>query len=557
VILVSAGGLVGQEFRLPSHPDRGWPPGPAAVNGIAASSIGGGQRLIRFNGRALDGSGQPVTEVAGVTFAIYGEQSGGAALWQETQNVTTDATGRFSALLGASSAAGVPVELFSSGEARWLGVLTHAPGAAEQPRVLLVSVPYALSAADSEMLGGKPASAYMTVNPGGCVEAAPAPLTQAELTQAEPIPAIAAPGAVAGRMPVFTDTSGDMGNSLLFQSGAYVGIGTTTPSFNFHVISQTDPAAITVEGYGLVGINFMGRRAEGTLAKPTALLAGDNIMAMQGRGYGTTGFSGGSRAYMKFFAAENWTDSNQGTYISLATTAKGSSTSAERLRITDAGNVGIGTATPGSPLTVAGAIQSTSGGFIFPDGSVMNSAASLAGSQPGGNLILAAGTGSGGAGNVEMQTAGTGAGTVIDRLLIAGQAKAMSGAVPTANLFSMHIAAGDAAGGRVKFTIVASDGSHYAMETGEIAYLASPQQFICGVVISEYSTTPPSYTNGVLAIPAIGQIGALNAQCNPAYFGGDPGVQIFDTAPTSFTPTTHKVYYTIENQSQASITLQP
>jgi hypothetical protein len=227
------------------------------------------------------------------------------------------------------------------------------------------------------------------------------------------------------------------------------------------------------------------------------------------------------------------------------------------LRITDAGNVGIGTTTPGSPLTVAGAIQSTSGGFIFPDGSVMNSAASLAGSQQGGNLILAAGNGSTGAGDVEMQTAGTGAGTVIDRLLIAGQSKAMNGAVPAANLFSMHIAAGDAAGGRVKFTIVASDGSHYAMETGEIAYLASPQQFICGVVISEYSTTPPAYTNGVLAIPAIGQPGSLNAQCNPAYFGSDPGVQIFDTAPTSFTPTTHKVYYTIENQSQASITLQP
>jgi len=38
------------------------------------------------------------------------------------------------------------------------------------------------------------------------------------------------------------------------------------------------------------------------------------------------------------------------------------------------GNVGIGTATPSSPLTVNGAIQSLAGGFIFPDSSVQSTA---------------------------------------------------------------------------------------------------------------------------------------------------------------------------------------
>jgi hypothetical protein len=126
-----------------------------------------------------------------------------------------------------------------------------------------------------------------------------------------------------------------------------------------------------------------------------------------------------------------------------------------------------------------------------------------------------------------------------------------------ANLFSVHIPAGEAAGGKVKFTIVASDGTHYAMETGEIIFLASPNQLNCAVVVSQYAVAPPGYTNTTLSIPPIGQSGALNAQCSSTVFGSDPGMQIFDTAPTSFVPTNHKVYYTIENQSQAPLTLQP
>lgn len=49
------------------------------------------------------------------------------------------------------------------------------------------------------------------------------------------------------------------------------------------------------------------------------------------------------------------------------------------LTITNAGNVGIGTTAPAQRLSVAGTIQSTTGGFLFPDGSLQTSAAT-----PGG-----------------------------------------------------------------------------------------------------------------------------------------------------------------------------
>jgi hypothetical protein len=42
----------------------------------------------------------------------------------------------------------------------------------------------------------------------------------------------------------------------------------------------------------------------------------------------------------------------------------------ERFRITGDGNVGIGDDNPGQKLIVAGTVESTTGGFKFPDGTV-------------------------------------------------------------------------------------------------------------------------------------------------------------------------------------------
>ena len=54
-----------------------------------------------------------------------------------------------------------------------------------------------------------------------------------------------------------------------------------------------------------------------------------------------------------------------------------------RLHIDSTGNVGIGTATPGQKLTVAGTIESTTGGFKFPDGTTQTTAATGGGGGSG------------------------------------------------------------------------------------------------------------------------------------------------------------------------------
>jgi trimeric autotransporter adhesin len=126
--------------------------GAQSTNPLQSSVV---PQLVKFSGKVVDEQGSPISGILGITFSIYSAQQGGSPLWMETQNVTADAKGNYTVQLGSTQAEGLPLERFSSGEARWVGVRVN--GGEEQPRVLLLSVPYALKAADAETLGGKPA----------------------------------------------------------------------------------------------------------------------------------------------------------------------------------------------------------------------------------------------------------------------------------------------------------------------------------------------------------------------------------------------------------------
>ena len=99
--------------------------------------------LVQIGGDLLDQHGKPLAGTQTVTFALYREPSGDAPLWVEVQAVTADAKGHFVALLGAMSPGGLPLDLFRTGQARYLSL--QAAGHQEQPRTFLASVPYALA----------------------------------------------------------------------------------------------------------------------------------------------------------------------------------------------------------------------------------------------------------------------------------------------------------------------------------------------------------------------------------------------------------------------------
>ncbi len=291
----------------------------AAAQQVPSAVLTPVPRVIWFSGAFRPADKRPVASVETVTVAVYREREGGDAVWQETQTVRVDADGRYSLLMGSTLADGMPLEVFTSGEPRWIGITVDRPGEAEQPRVHLASVPYALKAADTEALGGKPASAYLLADQKS-------PRASKHSTEA------AAPSSAGtpGWLGVFVD-SANLGNSALYQNGTNIGKGTVAPLDAFHV--QFSDANGGATGYAVQNMSGTNTAYSGML------------------------FYDQNGALGQFQGFNNFTHEYRVNNIATSGSINFMIGSSSKLLVANSGNIGLGVAAPASKLDVAGDIH--------------------------------------------------------------------------------------------------------------------------------------------------------------------------------------------------------
>ena len=216
---------------------------PDAASGVPSRNMATGGSsvvppVIQFSDVATGEGGKPLAGTVEITFLLYNNFQGGEPLWSETQNVMLESSGHYSVYLGITKSDGVPMSMFTSGEAQWLGV--QIAGQAEQPRVFFVSVPYAIKAGDAATLGGLPLSAFALAVPSN---EASSTASHTSATSAKSNSAIRPDVSGTGTtdyIPLWTNSTGGLGNSAIFQGASQnIGIGTITPAAPLTVQSSS------------------------------------------------------------------------------------------------------------------------------------------------------------------------------------------------------------------------------------------------------------------------------------------------------------------------------
>jgi len=305
-------------------------------------------------------------------------------------------------LLGASTTEGVPLELFSANQAQWLGV--QPEGQAEQ-RILLVSVPYALKAADAETLGGIPASSFVLAAPaaaGATTSTGQTGTTPTATGALVPSPAITGSGTV-NTLAKFDASTTNLISSSITDTGTAVstmepvGIGTASPGALLDVefttaaptnallsnINYNNSTAVTNAVVSAFDMNFMDNSTAANLSKQTARIA---YIRQPGATGGVTAFdtaltttevvNSNAPFPVRSINIEG-PNMNTGTTLSNFTglyigSPSGAGTVTSKFALVtepNAGNVGIGTTSPGAKLEVAGNLTVDSPGVITGNGS--------------------------------------------------------------------------------------------------------------------------------------------------------------------------------------------
>jgi hypothetical protein len=132
------------------------------------------------------------------------------------------------------------------------------------------------------------------------------------------------------------------GTRMTINDVGNVGIGTTNPGTPLEIVRNGETTILATSYNDDDGSAVFFERARGTAQAPTAVQAGDALGYFGAGGYGATNWGDGVGA-MAVLAAENWTDTANGTTVAFATTPLGTTDFVPQVAILSNGNVGLGT----------------------------------------------------------------------------------------------------------------------------------------------------------------------------------------------------------------------
>lgn len=152
-------------------------------------------------------------------------------------------------------------------------------------------------------------------------------------------------------------------SSMMIKANGRVGIGTINPERSLD-IAGGDIRSFKNEGYNVIesrtasdanySPHFILRRSRGTVETPSYVQNGDTMGLLTFRNHIAS-----QGASIASYATEAHASGAWGANLAFFTIPNGGTTTAERMRIDQAGNVGIGTATPSSKLHVSSSAANT------------------------------------------------------------------------------------------------------------------------------------------------------------------------------------------------------